>query len=450
MTDARPRADPPAATGATLGLRMLAGWALACVALLVALGIWQGLGYWEYSDGVYALSARQLLHGQALYRDFAAAQPPPLFCVGAAVLAIGDGVTTLRIAMAACEAAVSLLVLIAVWRLTHRRDAALVAALVALVTPWQLREHGQLLPETLAAPLLMAAALAASRRATAVLAGVLAAIATTVKLAIAIPALATVLLGRGARRGTAAFVATGAVLAVAFAALFGSPLWTDVVHAQQQAGYAGLHYVAGLWAQAGWNLLALVVCAALAWPARRRLHDPDLARSMLVAAAGSSLLLATLAKHGSYLTVLVVAEPPLVCLAACGVVATLRDRGASRAPAWRRGAIVAAVALLAAQVGSLLVSPADPALFTRPFARSGPARLLSAGEVRASVRAIRACPAGTAYGGPPYLAFAAGRRIAGSQPDQFIIHVAPVLSAFRARSDADPTICRGAPVPRSP
>jgi hypothetical protein len=66
---------------------------------------------------------------------------------------------------------------------------------VALLTPWALREHAQLVPETVAAPLLMGAALAASRRATAALAGVLGAVAATFKLAFGLPALLIVLLG---------------------------------------------------------------------------------------------------------------------------------------------------------------------------------------------------------------------------------------------------------------
>ena len=131
---------------------------------LVALAAWQGQSYWEYSDGVYSLSARQLLDGGALYEDFAAAQPPPLYLLGAAALAISDTPGAIRALMALCEAATSLLVLLAVYRLTRSRAAALAAAVACLLTPWALREHAQLLPETVAAPLLLAAALAAGRR----------------------------------------------------------------------------------------------------------------------------------------------------------------------------------------------------------------------------------------------------------------------------------------------
>lgn len=442
--------DDPSPDGApAAGARLLAVWLALTTLVLIALGLWQGQGYWEYSDGVYSLSARYVLDGASLYSDFAAAQPPSLFYAGAAVLAIDDSATAIRVAMAGCKALVSLLVLIAVWRLTGRRDAALVAALASLVTPWAVREHAQLLPETLAAPLIMGAALAAGRRSTALLAGALGAFAMTFKLALALPALAIVLFGRHVRRGLTGFAVTGAVLAAAFLALFGEALWTNVVRAQTQAGYASLAYIAGLWAQAGWNLLALLVLAALAWPARGRLRDPDLARSLLAAAVGSLLLLATLLKNGSYLTAMIVIEPPLVCLAACGVVATLQEHGARRS-ARMRGLVVAACVFATVQVLSLLRSPGDPALFTRPLAGSGPARTLSDGEVDAAARAIAACPPGSTYAGPPYLAFVAGRDIAGRQPDGFIIHAAPVLNAFRERSDADPRICRDPGLPDLP
>jgi len=427
---------------------LMAGWLALSVLVLLALALWQGQSYWEYSDGVYSLSARYVLDGRSLYSDFAAAQPPSLFYVGAAVLAVDDGATSIRVAMAACKAVVSLLVLIAVWRLTRRRDAALLAALATLVTPWTLREHAQLLPETLAAPLVMGAALAASRRSTAVLAGGLGAIAATFKLAFVLPALAIVLLGRHVRQGLIGFATTGGVLALAFLALFGEPLWTNVVRAQTQAGYASLQYIAGLWAQAGWNVLAPLVLAALAWPQRARLHDPDLARSLLAACAGSLLLLTTLLKSGSYLTVMIVAEPPLVCLAACGVVAALSRHPGAAPSARGRLVVVLAAALAAAQIVSLLVSPDDPGLFTRPLAASGPARTLSDAQVDAAARAIVACPPGSTYPGPPYLAFVAGRDVAGHQPDQYIIHAAPVLSAFRRQADGDPRRCRhpGLPV----
>jgi len=70
--------------------------------------------------------------------------------------------------------------------------------------------------------------------------------------------------------------------------------------------------------------------------------------------------------------------------------------------------------------------------------------------VVATARAIAACPAGSTYPGPPYLAFVAGRDIAGHQPDQYIIRASPVLRAFRSRADADPRLCRDPGLPVLP
>ncbi len=429
-------------------LPVLLGWAVLAALALVALAVWQGQAYWEYSDGVYSLSARRLLDGGALYRDFAAAQPPPLYLLGAGALAISDTPGAIRALMALCEAATSLLVLLAVYRLTRSRGAALAAAIACLLTPWALREHAQLLPETVAAPLLLGAALAAGRRGGAVATGVLAALAVAFKLAFVVPALVIVLVrGRaGGPRALAAFAGAGLLLALAGALAFGAgPLWENVVVGQTQTGRASLHYVAGLWAQAGWNLLGLVGLAGLAWWRRAALADAPLVRALAAASLGSLLLLATLVKHGSYLTVLVVAEPPLLCLAAAGLVVAWRDRAR---PAGRPLAIgaAAAAALVVGQAASLL-APGDPSLFTRPFAAAQPAPVLSHDGVRRIAEQIRRCPPGTAYRGPPYLAFVAGRAIAGGQPDQFMIANAPTLARFRRAVERDGAICRGAPVP---
>ena len=430
--------------------RLLVAWLVLAAAALAALAAWQGQGYWEYSDGVYSLSARQLLEGQALYRDFAAAQPPPLYLIGAGALALSDSPAAIRVVMALCEAATSLLVLVAVWRLTRRPSVALCAALGCLVTPWALREHAQLLPETVAAPLLLGAALSAGRRGGALAAGILGAVAASFKVAFVLPALAIALAARERRRALSGLAAAGAVLALTFLLIFGEPLWSNVVAGQARTGRAALSYVASLWTQAGWNVAPLLVLAGLAWPRRAALADADLARSLLAAALGSLLLLATLLKHGSWLTVIVVAEPPLLCLAACGVAAVLdgRERGTPRAGRWRVRALAAAagVALLAAQAGSLLVAPADPLLFTRPLAASAPGRGLSDAEVGAAVAAIRRCPSSSTYGGPPYLAFVARRDIAGLQPDQFMIHNAANLDRFRRAAQEDRAVCATAPV----
>ena len=435
--------------------RVLLAWAGLAAITLVALAAWQGQSYWEYSDGVYSLSARRLLDGHALYEDFAAAQPPPLYLLGAAALAISDTPGAIRALMALCEAATSLLVLLAVYRLTRSRGAALAAAVACLLTPWALREHAQLLPETVAAPLLLGAALAAAaaagRRGGAIAAGVLGAIAVAFKLAFVLPALVIVLVANPRRRALAAFAGTGLLLGLACLLAFGaSPLWENVVDGQARTGRASAHYVAGLWAQAGWNLAALLLLAGLAWHRRAALADLPLAHALAAAALGSLLLLATLFKHGSYLTVLVVAEPPLLCLAAAGLTLAWRARKQPHAarPALALG-VAAALVVATAQTASLLLSPSDPSVFTRPFAASGPARVLSDEQVRRSAAQIRRCPPGSAYPGPPYLAFVAGRPPAGGQPDQFMIANAPNLARFRRAAGEDPSICRSAPVPNA-
>jgi hypothetical protein len=427
-----------------LGAPALVAWALLAVGLLVLLRLWQGNAYWEYSDGVYALTGRLVLHGSSLYREVAAAQPPPIYYAGAGMLALGDSVGMLRAGLSVVALVTSLLVLTCVWQLTRSRAVAVTAALLALLTPWALREHAQLVPETFAAPLVLAAALAGSRgdRGGALAAGALAAAAVAFKLAFVLPAVAVLLAARRRGRALLSFAATSVLLAGGFLLAFGDPLLDGAVRAQRQTGTAGLHYVGGLWAQAGWNLLPLLACAALAWPAWRAAASSRsdgsraLLRTLVAAAVGSLLLLATLFKHGSYLTVVLVMEPPLLCLAAAGVTAAVRER------ALQRLALAGAAAVLwALQIGSLLAAPEDPRLFARPLAASGPAWTMSPAEVDREVVALRACPPGVASSGPPYLAFAASRRIAGAQPDQFIVENAEVLARFRRAAERDQPRC---------
>src|SRR3954468_22367612 len=131
-------------------LRRDAPWlvfALGAVGLLVALAVWQRNGYWEYSDGVYSASARELVSGRDLYGQMAGAQPPPVYLVGALLLAIHDGLASIRAGMALFDLATAALVVAVVWRLTGRRWLAAGSGLVALFLPWSLHEHAQLMPE---------------------------------------------------------------------------------------------------------------------------------------------------------------------------------------------------------------------------------------------------------------------------------------------------------------
>src|SRR5947209_19286435 len=98
---------------------------------LVLLALWQRTGYWDYSDGVYADSAREFLHGLVPYRDFAAAQPPPVYLAGVVLLAIHDGLASVRAGMAVADLATAGLVTVCVWRLTRARLAAVAAGLLS-------------------------------------------------------------------------------------------------------------------------------------------------------------------------------------------------------------------------------------------------------------------------------------------------------------------------------
>jgi len=410
-------------------------WLLAGLAVAVGLYAWQGQGYWEYSDGVYAYSARAFVNGAEPYRDFAAAQPPLFYLLGAGILSIHDGIHFLRASMGIVDLGLAALVLLSVWRLTAVPVAAVAAGLLALLTPWALHEHAQLMPETFAAPLLLGAALTASREESTPVAGLLVAAAVSCKLAFIIPGVLILLAGPSPRRGLIALAATGAGLVVLFAALFGADVWREAVVAQRQTGLVSLHYAAELGVQGIWNLAPLLIAAAFAWRLRDRARDRALLRTLVAFALGSLLLLATVAKRGSYLNVVVVAEPALLALACCGAAWTVHDRSRARL-LW-----AACAAGLALQTGSLLISPDSPKAFTRPFAAKQAGRRLSGQALDRQVKAATSCPAGVANSGEPYIAYLARRRLPGNQGDPFIIQHARSLSRFARRTDADQPRC---------
>jgi hypothetical protein len=104
-------------------------------------------------------------------------------------------------------------------------------------------------------------------------------------------------------------------------------------------------------------------------------------------------------------------------------------------------ATAGALGLTAAQSASVLVSPTSPGLLERPASRIDLGWPQDDGQVAASVRAARACPPGTAYSGAPYLAFVAGRRMPGGQPDQFITAAAELHARLRRAAQADRARC---------
>ncbi len=427
----RDRAAGPSRRFALLAL-------LAGLLELVALAAWQRNGYWSVSDGAYAETARELLRGVRLYTGVAAAQPPPVYLLGALALWIDDGLGALRAVLAAVDLATAWLVGVCVWRMTGRRGLALAAGLAAPLVPISLHEHAALTPETLAAPLLMLAALWCARPRRAVYGGIAAAGAVACKLAFVLPAGLIVLAAGGAaagrRRAAAGFVGAGALLAAAGGLVFGGGLWRGAVRAQLEVGRASLHYAGGLITQGLWNELGLLAGAAAALVLARRARDPALLRTVAAAGLGGVLLLASLLKHGSYLNVLAVADPPLVALAACGALWSWERVGA-------RAVVLAAAALLAGQSISLLLRPDHAVLARRPLARSGLQRARSPALVDRAVRAARRCPPGEAYSGDAYIAFLADRRMPGDQPDLFITANAPVDAGFARRAEADRPRC---------
>jgi len=415
--------------------RLLA--ALAALALAVVLELVRGHADWGPSEGVYALSSRLLLHGGDLYGGLVASQPPWTYLFGAGVLAISDSLDALRFACGLLGMLTALLAAEAVWRLTAHRIAAIATAAIVIVTPWATHQHGLLLPEQLGAPLLLGAALLASRPAGARWAGVLAAVAVFAKLPFLLPAV--LLIAASPARATAARWATGAIAvqALAFTALFGTGFWRQVVQAQVQAG-GGLEFGIGSWAQAAWNLLALVVFAAVALVLRERARERALLLTLAATAAGLLATTATILKPGTGLNILVPSEPLLATLAVAGVVWALSTR-------LRVQAALAAAALgllLLAQSGSLLLDPQNPRPFHRPLSSSPGWKVgHDRAEMGRLVAAAERCPPGVAYDGPPLVAFLARRDPPAGQPDYFIVSRARMHAALFARLQADAPRC---------
>lgn len=419
------------------------------VLLVAALGVlemalllwWQGNAYWNFSDGVYALSSREFLHGVVPYHDFAAAQPPPVFLFGTLLLAVSDGVGALHVGLGLINLVSAGLVGVGVWRLDGRVWPACLAALVAPLLPISLIGHAQLLPETLAAPLLLAGAMLCARARGQVGGGLLLAVAVWCKLAFLVPAIAIAFSAPASRRVVLTVLGCSVGLFEASVAVFGAGVWRETVVAQFQVGHASLRYVAGLLAQAAWNELPLAIglAAFIALFVVKRVDfnagQAPLARTLMAAAAGGLLLGLTVFKRGSYIDVLIVAEPPLLILAACAA--------ASIWPTSRRARAVVSliVVFLAAQSVSLLLHPSDPWVAVRPLAASGLAWTAGPSEVDRAVSVASGCPRRLAYAGDPYIAFLASRRTPGLQPDTFMLGRAAEDLTFARRAARDRPVC---------
>jgi hypothetical protein len=415
---------------------------LAALALSVAIAgaehLLRGNAYWDYSEGVYLFTSRLLLHGGDLYGTTVAAQPPPLFLLGAGLLAIDDSLGWIRAAIGAVQVGTALLAATVVWRLVGSRPAAVAAAGLTLLTPWAVHEHGSLIPEMIVSPLLLGGILLAREGRLAPHLGVVAALMATMKLSYALPAIALIAVSADWRRAARWGVATAAFAAILSLAVFGTGLWRDTVVAQIESGYISLKAAAGEWSQVAWHLVGLIGAAILAVVYRRRARD---GRTLLIAATVAFATLATLIsiwKRGTSLNSVVPAEVTLVPLAVAGVAWAIAAR---RRLAAAIG--VVGVAFAVAQALSLVVTPLidGPHLFLRPASSPSYGVTMTRKEVDAAVAESRRCPPGVPYSGTPFIAFVADRAMPADQPDYYLPGIAPVLKDAREAIAVDRSRC---------
>lgn len=419
-------------------LPVLLASAAVALAVAVLITLLRGESYWNFSDGVYAYTARALLDGGSLYTEVAAAQPPVIYLVGSGLLAISDSVMGLRLGLAFFHAATAVLAALAIYRLTGNRAGSLVGALLALLAPRTLHDFSNLLPETIGTPLVLAAAIAASRPKWSGLAGALGAIAILTKLPFVLPVFALLLFSADRRRFLLGGIATGIVLLLVFTAVFGFDFIEGTFLAQSGSGLVGLGFLKDELLQATWNLLPLLPLVVVGFRLRERALDAPLARSILAGTVGSLALFLTLLKHGTYINLAVAVEPFLVIVAVCGAVWAL-DSARRRAAL---GLIAVSLAFMLAQAGTLLLTPDAPEAFAQPFDSSNHGQIASADEVGRGADRLRAhpCDRSRNFYPTPFMAFAADIRMPGNQGDTFIISVSDVYEKQRelARSEACP------------
>lgn len=411
--------------------------ALGALAALAALRLARDGAMWTTGEGVYALTARMLIHGGDLYGSVAVAQPPNSFLAGGVILAARDSIDGLRDGIGLLQVITGILAAATTWRLTGSRLAAVAAAPIALLTPWAVHENATFIPEVVALPLLLGAGLLAARPRTAGPAGVLAAVAVFCKLPLLAPLVALWLVAADRRRYAIAAAVALAGQAVLYTLIFGSGLWEGTIRAELATGHHAVGQIAGIAAQAAWNAGPLVLLAAAAvWLGMGRTRDRTQLRCSAALAAGMLVTLVSLSKRGTGLYVVAAIEPVCVPLAVAGGLwavtqARRRGRGGLR-PVGTVMVVAVAALVLAGQSASLLLSPDHPRFFVRPGAGPGYARDLSGPGVDAAVAAARSCPPGRPYSGLPLIAFIAHRPMPGDQPDSYIIQAAaPRLAAER-------------------
>ncbi len=436
----------PATATLTPGRQVLLAGLLVGGATLVAVHLLLYNTYWDYSEGVYALSAHLMLHGGDLYTRIVGAQPPGVFLAGAALLAVHDGVEWLRLGVGCLQLGGGLIAGQVVLRITGSRLGAALTPAAILFTPWAVHEHGALTPELVAVPVMLGAALLSVNENRTIPAGVLCGLLPLIKVPLAIPAVAIVLLSAGRRRTAVWALATLAAGLAATTVLAGGDFWREAFLAQTQTGRRTLGALAGFWAQSAWNVVGLLVCSAALWRFRDESRDRPLLRVMAGLAVANLVTFLTNFKQGTGLNITVPVEASLVPLAVCGAIFALRSVQSAR-PVHRSRMIAAAcglaIAFTLAQSISLIAAPHNPV----PFLRAGSAPaweiLLTGPQLRSAVARARACPAREPYQGPPLIAMMAGRTVPAGQPDQFITLRASTLSSVRAQINAVRRVCVG-------
>jgi hypothetical protein len=398
--------------------------------------------YWDYSEGVYALTAHALLGGGDLYGQIVGAQPPGVFLAGAALLAIHNSVEWLRFGVACLQLGAGLIAARIVYRVTEHRIATALTPAAMLLTPWAVHEHGALTPELVALPVMLGAALLSADRRRGVPTGVLCGLLVMIKFPLAIPAVVIVGLSADRRRaavwGAATVVGGLAVTGIAGGAGF----WRDVFVAQLHSGSRSLGMIDGFWVQAGWNVLGLLLCASVAIWLRAAARDRRLLLITIALAAANLVTFMSNFKQGTGLNITVPVEAALVPLAACGTVfafGAVRERRRLRWPAF---ACAVALAFTLAQSISLIVSPHNPIPFLRAFSAPAWEITLTGPQLLQAAADARACPPGQAYGGPPLVALMAGRSLPAGQPDEFLPSHSSTLASVNARILAVKPVCQ--------
>ncbi|MGB9183011.1 MAG: hypothetical protein WCB67_03025 [Solirubrobacteraceae bacterium] len=426
--------------------RVLIAAVVGGLAALVAVHLLLLHTYWDYSEGVYALSARLILHGADLYGQMVGAQPPGVFVTGAVLLAIHDSLEWLRFAVAVFQLGAGLIAAQIVYRVTGNRLAAILAPAAMLLTPWAVHEHGALTPELVALPVMLGATLLSVDRRRAGPAGVLCGVLVLIKLPLVIPAVALVWVAPDRRRMAAWAAATLVLgLGVTFA-VAGGGFWRDVVTAQTHTGVRSLGLLKGFWAQAGWNVLGLLVAAVIAAIGRAGARDRPLLKASLALAAANVVTFLTNFKVGTGLNVTVPVEASLVPLAAIGTVFSFRAAREATPTRLARGPVLAGLcaagaAFTLAQSVSLIASPHNPIPFLRAFSAPAWEITMTSRQLEASVAAARACPPGAPYGSAPLIAMIAKRLPPAGQPDGFLPLHSSTLAAVAAQIRAVRGVC---------